>query len=68
MAESAETPRHDLDRGSGSSSLLGKRILITRTREQAGQLAQRLAELGAVPIELPTIQVSAPSDWGPVDT
>jgi len=68
VAESAETARHDLDRGSGSSSLLGKRILITRTREQAGQLAQRLAELGAVPIELPTIQVSAPSDWGPVDT
>ncbi len=60
--------RLDLDRGSEPSPLHGKRILITRTREQAGQLARQLAALGAVPIELPTIQVNAPSDWGPVDT
>jgi uroporphyrinogen III methyltransferase / synthase len=67
VAEATEAAQLNLDRAPSASSLRGKRILITRTREQAGQLAERLAELGAEPIELPTIQVIAPSDWGPVD-
>ncbi|HVC32465.1 MAG TPA: uroporphyrinogen-III C-methyltransferase [Chloroflexota bacterium] len=47
--------------------LFGKRILITRTREQAGTLAALLAERGAIPVELPTIRIEPPADWGPVD-
>ncbi|MCB1134526.1 MAG: HemD protein, partial [Verrucomicrobiae bacterium] len=36
--------------------LFGKRIVVTRTREQAGKLSAELRELGADVIELPTIR------------
>ena len=37
--------------------LFGKRVLVTRTRPQAGVLSARLAALGAQPLEVPTIEV-----------
>lgn len=40
--------------------LFGKRIVVTRTREQAGELSARLLELGADVVELPTIRVDPP--------
>jgi uroporphyrinogen III methyltransferase/synthase len=40
-----------------SQPLFGKRILVTRTRTQAGTLSQMLAERGALPIEVPTIEL-----------
>lgn len=42
--------------------LVGKRIVVTRTREQAGELSAQLAQLGADVIELPTIRIADPSD------
>lgn len=36
--------------------LWGKRIVVTRTREQAGVLSKKLAEAGADVVELPTIR------------
>jgi uroporphyrinogen III methyltransferase/synthase len=42
--------------------LFGKRIVVTRTREQAGGLSKRLGELGADVIELPTIRIEHPLD------
>ncbi|HBE95550.1 MAG TPA: uroporphyrinogen-III C-methyltransferase [Verrucomicrobiales bacterium] len=42
--------------------LFGKKIVVTRTREQAGGLSKRLGELGADVIELPTIQIEPPKD------
>jgi uroporphyrinogen III methyltransferase/synthase len=47
--------------------LFGKRVLVTRPRHQAGPLAERLTELGALPYLLPTVEVRPPADWGPVD-
>lgn len=47
--------------------LFGKRVCMTRAKEQAGELANRLAELGAEPVEAPTIQIVEPKDWTPVD-
>lgn len=47
--------------------LFGKRVLITRTREQASSLAELLAERGAVPIPLPTIRIEPPTDWSAAD-
>src|SRR5579859_7608226 len=47
--------------------LQGKRILVTRTREQAGVLSERLKALGALPVEFPTIRIAAPLDWTPLD-
>ncbi len=37
--------------------LFGKKIVVTRTREQASVLSKRLAELGARVIEFPTIEI-----------
>src|SRR2546427_10802242 len=37
--------------------LFGKRVLITRTRRQASVLARLLSEAGAIPIELPAIEI-----------
>ena len=44
--------------------LFGKRVLVTRTRQQASALASALAAEGAEPIEFPAIEI-APADPGP---
>ena len=48
--------------------LLGRRVLVTRTRNQAGMLSRRLAELGAVPVEIPTIDIRPPDDYSALDS
>ncbi len=48
--------------------LANKRILVTRTREQASVLSERLAALGAIPIEFPTIRIVPPADWSALDS
>jgi uroporphyrinogen III methyltransferase / synthase len=40
--------------------LFGQRIVVTRRTEQAGTFAQRLAELGADILEVPTIKITTP--------
>ncbi len=47
--------------------LAGRRILITRPREQGRPLAHRLRRLGAVPISAPTIGIVAPDGGGSLD-
>jgi uroporphyrinogen III methyltransferase/synthase len=42
--------------------LLGKRIVVTRTRKQASVLSNKLRALGAHIIELPTIRIEPPSN------
>jgi len=42
--------------------LFGKRVLITRTRRQASTLARLLAAEGAIPIELPAIEIGPSGD------
>ncbi|HEY3663323.1 MAG TPA: uroporphyrinogen-III C-methyltransferase [Chthoniobacterales bacterium] len=42
--------------------LTGKRIVVTRTRKQAGILSEQLRDLGAEVIELPTIRIEPPTD------
>jgi len=42
--------------------LFGKRIVVTRTRKQAGALSKQLRALGADVIELPTIRIEPPTD------
>ncbi len=41
--------------------LFGKRILVTRAREQASQLAAAIEELGGEPLSLPSIRTRWPS-------
>jgi len=47
--------------------LMGRRIVVTRAREQASDLVQRLTEYGAECIQFPTIQVVPPPDWAGLD-
>jgi uroporphyrinogen III methyltransferase / synthase len=47
--------------------LFGKTIVVTRTREQASELVNRLNDLGAECLEFPTILISPPSDWSELD-
>ena len=47
--------------------LLGKRIVVTRAQEQAGELSRLLAGYGAHVIEFPTIKIVPPDSWDPVD-
>ena len=42
--------------------LSGKRIVVTRTRKQAGALSGQLRALGADVFELPTIRIEPPTD------
>jgi len=51
----------------GRLPLAGRRIAITRAREQADSLAARLSALGAAVIELPTIEIRPPADPAPLD-
>ena len=51
----------------GSSVLAGKRIVLTRARSQASELARRLCELGAEVIEFPTIAIEPPREYAPMD-
>ncbi|MXZ89976.1 MAG: uroporphyrinogen-III C-methyltransferase [Chloroflexi bacterium] len=43
--------------------LLGKRVLVTRSRTQASRLIELLTELGAEPIELPSIEIGPLDDY-----
>ncbi len=42
--------------------LFGKRIVVTRTRAQAGALSEQLRALGSDVIEIPTIRIEPPTD------
>ncbi len=47
--------------------LFGKRIVVTRPRQQAAALVSLLEVEGAEVIALPTIATAAPESWQPVD-
>ena len=49
-----------------SRPLFGKRVLITRTRRQASNLARLLAAQGAIPVELPAIEIEPVADTMPL--
>jgi uroporphyrinogen III methyltransferase/synthase len=43
-----------------SRALYGWKVLVPRTKEQAGAMSARIASYGAVPVEVPTIAVEPP--------
>ena len=49
-----------------SRPLFGRRVLVTRPREQAVDLIDRLTALGAEPVEAPMIRIAPPHDPGPL--
>lgn len=46
--------------------LFGKRVVVTRSREQASELVRQLTDLGADVLEIPTIRITAPKDPKPL--
>ena len=46
--------------------LFGRRIVVTRSREQASELVQQLTELGADVLEIPTIKIVPPKNLKPL--
>jgi uroporphyrinogen-III synthase len=47
-----------------TAALAGARVVVTRAREQASELVDRLTALGAVVVELPVIRIGDPDDHG----
>lgn len=47
--------------------LFGRRIVVTRAREQASVFLTRLSELGAECVEFPTIEIVPPDSWKEMD-
>ena len=47
--------------------LFGKRIVVTRPREQAAELVDALEQLGATVVEAPTVRIVPPEDFAPLD-
>jgi uroporphyrinogen III methyltransferase/synthase len=50
-----------------SKPFFGKRIVVTRSRNQASIFSEMLIDRGATTIELPTIDVVPPASWEEVD-
>ena len=47
--------------------LFGRKIVVTRAADQAGEFSDRLRALGAEPLELPVIALEPPWDPAPLD-
>lgn len=65
MPELIKHPSRQLQ--SNQMPLKDKRILITRTRHQASDLAAQLEALGAIPILIPTIEIVHPDSFSALD-
>ena len=46
--------------------LFGRRVLVTRPRDQAAELVERLTMLGADTVQAPLIRIEPPTDSGPL--
>ncbi|BAF59154.1 MAG: uroporphyrinogen-III C-methyltransferase [Pelotomaculum sp.] len=47
--------------------LFGRRVLVTRSREQASALSEAIEALGGQAVEFPAIRVAEPEDYSPLD-
>jgi len=50
-----------------SQPLAGRRILVTRGASQAPKLSDGLRALGAIPIEVPVLEIRPPASYDPLD-
>ena len=47
--------------------LAGRRVLVTRAVQQAGKLSDGLIALGALPVEVPVLELRGPDSYDPLD-
>lgn len=50
-----------------SQALAGRRILVTRGASQAPKLSDGLRALGAIPVEVPVLEIRPPASYAPLD-
>jgi uroporphyrinogen-III synthase len=50
-----------------NEQLVGRRILVTRGASQASKLSDGLREIGAIPVEVPLIEITPPESFDPLD-
>jgi uroporphyrinogen-III synthase len=50
-----------------SQPLAGRRVLVTRGAKQAAKLSGGLRALGAIPVEVPVIEIRPPENYAPLD-
>lgn len=50
-----------------SLALEGRRVLVTRAAHQAGRLSDALRALGAVPVEVPVLEIRPPQSFAELD-
>ena len=50
-----------------SRPLFGKTVVVTRSRDQASEFSEQLTDLGANVLEFPTISITSPDDFTPLD-
>ena len=60
-------PKNIGNKESNTLPLAGRRILITRAREQAEEFSRLLQNYGAQVVAFPTIEIAPPEDWHPLD-
>jgi uroporphyrinogen III methyltransferase / synthase len=48
-------------------ALAGRRVVVTRAAEQAGELVRELEAMGAEVVRLPMVAFAAPEDWSAMD-
>ncbi|MBD2340573.1 uroporphyrinogen-III C-methyltransferase [Calothrix sp. FACHB-156] len=63
----AQTFRPSTMSGNSQLPLSGKTILVTRAVGQSSQFCDRLTNVGATVIEMPTLEIGPPSSWEALD-
>lgn len=58
---------HDTINWFENRPLFGKRIVVTRAREQASELKRMLEDSGAQVLQFPTIEIAKPESWDSLD-
>ena len=58
---------HDVINWFETKPLFGKRVIVTRAREQASQLLELFADSGASVLQFPTIEIAPPQSWSSLD-
>ncbi len=66
-SQPSEVPRPAAQIPRVEKPLVGRKILITRARDQAAAFSSSLKDLGAEVIELPTIEIVQPPSWKGLD-
>jgi uroporphyrinogen III methyltransferase/synthase len=67
IAQGAGNILASLETTGSVQALAGKRIVVTRAQAQAAEFSRKLADLGAISVEIPMIRIAPMPDTAPLD-